>query len=476
MSGIKKKSLSLAVKLQLLMFCLLLIVFAVIAWQTVSNVKSEYAKYHQKRLLRKATTINSTLDYLLFENKLNHDSINWVKEVSKIADINRINLVLFNSSQQILASTADPSIIDKATVEKLSNELEPGTSVIEEKSIDKVEYLASFSKIRNGNDFLILEVPYFNSGKDSSEEIRSLIIQLVEIYFAFLLIVLLVTPFLVNRLMKTLNLVREKMHKVQIGGKNEKININSNDELGQLVNEYNRMIDELEESTIQLKRIERENAWKEIAQQIAHEIKNPLTPMKLSIQHLLRVGADDSMKLKIMLEKVSKTLIEQIDHLAKIASEFSNFARLPDPVLETLNLYHEIEHVVSLYREHEHVQVQFDGDNNLFAKVDKVQFNRLMHNLIKNAAQATIGTPDAIIKVGLKNINDQIQIFVEDNGEGIPKDLKTKIFMPNFSTKSSGMGIGLAMCKRIVEGFGGKIEFESEAQKGAVFYIYLSRV
>jgi nitrogen fixation/metabolism regulation signal transduction histidine kinase len=266
------------------------------------------------------------------------------------------------------------------------------------------------------------------------------------------------------------------MNKLEIGGKNEKIETYSNDELGALVREYNRMIDELEESANQLKKQERESAWKEIAQQVAHEIKNPLTPMKLSIQHLLRAKDDNPAKFDMMVERVSKTLVEQIDHLAYIASEFSSFARIPAPKFEMLNINAEISQVVELYKEHEGINLSFEGDESLFANLDKSQFNRVMSNIVKNAIQAVedVNAPAIKIKAFAEGMHAIIE--VKDNGVGIEADVKDNIFTPNFSTKSSGMGIGLAMCKRIIEGFKGEVSFETIINEGTTFYIKLPQL
>ena len=471
----KKRTLSLAVKLQLVMLSLLLLVFAVIAWQTVANVESEYAKYHEMRLLRKATTINSHIEYVLNEAD-DIAQIDWDHEVEKISEINRINMILLDESYEVIAFSSDSNLINNIVVPKYLDSSKHCESRIEHRALNNQDYLASYSKIELEEGAIIVEVPYFNSGKDSSSEIKSLITQLVKIYFIFFLVIILIAPFIVNKLLSTLNLVRQKMNKLEIGGKNEKIETYSNDELGALVREYNRMIDELEESANQLKKQERESAWKEIAQQVAHEIKNPLTPMKLSIQHLLRAKDDNPAKFDMMVERVSKTLVEQIDHLAYIASEFSSFARIPAPKFEVLNINLEISQVVELYKEHEGINLSFEGDESLSANLDKSQFNRVMSNIVKNAIQAVEDVKAPAIKIKAFAEGIHVIIEVKDNGVGIAADVKDNIFTPNFSTKSSGMGIGLAMCKRIIEGFKGEVSFESIINEGTTFYIKLPQL
>jgi nitrogen fixation/metabolism regulation signal transduction histidine kinase len=234
------------------------------------------------------------------------------------------------------------------------------------------------------------------------------------------------------------------------------------------------MIVELEESTKELARSQRESAWREMAKQIAHEIKNPLTPMKLNIQLLERVVNTNPEKAQKMVQRVSKTLIEQIDSLAHIASEFSTFAKMPKANKEQLLLNELVNNAYSLFKEEENVQLYLDmTEEECFVYADKTQIMRVLNNLLKNAIQAIPDDQPGIIKVALQMINQTVLIRVSDNGCGIPDAQKDDIFVPNFTTKSSGTGIGLAMSKTIVQMAKGKIYFQSEEGKGTDFFVEL---
>jgi two-component system nitrogen regulation sensor histidine kinase NtrY len=236
------------------------------------------------------------------------------------------------------------------------------------------------------------------------------------------------------------------------------------------------MIEELARSADLLARSERESAWREMAKQVAHEIKNPLTPMKLSIQHLQRLIDDKSPDLEKRVKSLAQTLIEQIDTLSSIASEFSSFAKMPKAVSERIDLRHLIPLSIDLFKDTPDLDIRFvcpeDGEK-FMVFADKEQLLRMLNNLLKNAVQAIPETRKGIICVELAIKEGMVMISVSDNGTGIPTELMDKIFVPNFTTKTGGMGLGLAMVKSIAETFGGKIRFETAKDKGSTFYIYL---
>ena len=250
---------------------------------------------------------------------------------------------------------------------------------------------------------------------------------------------------------------------------------NEKDEIGKLVNEYNRMIEQLEESVQKLAKSERESAWREMAKQVAHEIKNPLTPMKLSVQHLQRTSSGDPEEMKERIDKLSKMLIEQIDALSNIASEFSSFAKMPTPNIELVCINELVKNCSELFKETENSELTFidKTQEKYFVEVDKDQCVRVCTNLIKNAQQSIPESGMGKIEIELFIKNKQIILKVKDNGTGIAPEAMDKIFVPNFSTKSEGMGLGLAMVKNIVESFDGKIWFETTQNAGTSFYVSL---
>ena len=235
------------------------------------------------------------------------------------------------------------------------------------------------------------------------------------------------------------------------------------------------MLEKVEDSAAQLARSERDAAWREMAKQVAHEIKNPLTPMKLRVQHLQRSWEDDAPNLEERLKQTGQTLIEQIDSLAHIASEFSNFAKMPRAQRVEVDLVAILEQSSDLFADNGNVTVTLhnmvQGPAHVMA--DREQMKRVFTNLIKNAVQAMVEDHPGTIDITLTRKGDHYHVAVADNGKGIAPDDYDRIFVPNFTTKSRGMGLGLAMVKNIVTSSGGHIGFESEQGKGTLFTLEL---
>jgi nitrogen fixation/metabolism regulation signal transduction histidine kinase len=238
------------------------------------------------------------------------------------------------------------------------------------------------------------------------------------------------------------------------------------------VDEYNRMIDELARSAELLARSERESAWREMAKQVAHEIKNPLTPMKLSVQYLQKAWDEKAPDWENHLERFTRTIVEQIDSLSVIASEFSDFAKMPAANIEKIGLVEVIKSAADLYRHPRHIKISISpSDQEYFVLADKRQLLRVFNNLIQNAVQAIGKKTDGIISINISCEGPDYHIAISDNGTGISDEQAVKIFSPNFTTKSSGMGLGLAMSKNILATINAKIDFESVPGEGTTFHI-----
>jgi len=277
-----------------------------------------------------------------------------------------------------------------------------------------------------------------------------------------------------NSITAPLKVLSERLKSLKLGKKNVPLNWEKKDELGELIKDYNRMILQLEESAKILATKERDTAWREMAKQVAHEIKNPLTPMKLSLQHLQFAIENNSPNKEKMFAKVSATLIEQIDNLNRIASEFSSFAKMPEPENKEVSLNEVVASIHDLFRERKDMEIRiFVPIDDLRVFADKDHLLRVMSNLIKNAIQAIPEERRGKIVIKLYKEEDKAVILVADNGKGIKDELKEKVFKPNFTSKSSGTGLGLAICANIIEGFNGKIYFETEVNKGTDFYVVI---
>jgi nitrogen fixation/metabolism regulation signal transduction histidine kinase len=262
------------------------------------------------------------------------------------------------------------------------------------------------------------------------------------------------------------------MRQFKIGAKNNHITYPYHDELGALVERYNMLVDKVEESAEQLARAERESAWRTMARQIAHEINNPLTPMKLSVQKLqLKRGKEG---FDEYFDKTTRMLIAEIDNLAHIAQSFSAFAKQPEVVTTEVDIAEKLSNVITLQRANdEHIPVRYVGaDAGVVVLADQEQIAQVFVNILKNALQAS--PTDIIVVLNASYSEREVQISVSDDGTGIPADIQAKIFRPNFTTKSNGNGLGLAISKHIVEGSGGRIEFET-SDKGTTFFVYLRK-
>jgi nitrogen fixation/metabolism regulation signal transduction histidine kinase len=292
----------------------------------------------------------------------------------------------------------------------------------------------------------------------------------------FLIAAALLAVFLSRSITNSLTLIADSIRSVQFGKTNSPIQWKNDDEIGWLVKQYNAMLAELEKSAGLLAKSEREGAWREMAKQVAHEIKNPLTPMKLSIQHLQRAIKDNSPDIKELTERISHRLIEQIDTLSNIATAFSDFAKMPQGELVKIEAAPILVSTVELFNELENLEIHIHHlVPDSFVKGDKEQLMRVFTNIIKNASQSIPEQQQGIIDIDMLESEEDYVISIKDNGIGIAEEKRSHIFEPNFTTKSSGTGLGLAISKNIVERMGGKIWFETEVGQYSIFYIRLPK-
>lgn len=294
----------------------------------------------------------------------------------------------------------------------------------------------------------------------------------INLYVLLFLASIIVAIFIANQITRPLVLIQENLRKMELGKRNEPIYYSRDDEIGSLVREYNKKVDELAVSAELLARSERESAWREMARQVAHEIKNPLTPMKLNIQHLQRTRGKGEEYDKF-LDRITDTLIEQIDNLSNIATEFSNFAKIPRARNQVFFLAEQVSKIIGLYETQEGIDIEFHANGLEYIKVnaDRDQLSRAIINLMKNSIQSIPEDKEGKVVINLNRNDHMAVIAISDTGEGIPDDLRDKLFSPSFTTKTSGMGLGLSIVKNIVENFSGHIWFETEPGRGSTFYI-----
>ncbi|MRX47643.1 sensor histidine kinase [Pedobacter puniceum] len=352
--------------------------------------------------------------------------------------------------------------------------------LLQDEHIGNLNYKSAYMPVKNAGNNVIayLQLPYFSNQNEFNQRIGNFLNLLINIYVLVFVAIGFFAFIVANQITSPLTLIQESMAKTVIGRKNKPIFWRRNDEIGNLITEYNKMILALEESANKLAQSERETAWREMAKQVAHEIKNPLTPLRLGIQMLERSWKEKDPKFDTKFEKFSKSFLEQIDSLSSIASEFSNFAKMPDLKLEVFELVDVLNQAIHIYKQMEGIHIIYEEENfkNLKIKADRDQLLRSFNNLLKNAIEAMPENKAGIINISCQVYTEKVEIKVQDNGTGIAEDLRSKIFTPNFTTKSSGTGLGLAFVKQAVENIGGNIYFTTQINAGTSFFIILPLV
>jgi nitrogen fixation/metabolism regulation signal transduction histidine kinase len=346
----------------------------------------------------------------------------------------------------------------------------------QEQKIGKLSYLSNYVPVRSesGREFAYLNIPYFESESKLEEEISNFLVTIINLNAFIFLIAGIIALFITNRVTQSFSLISDKMKKVNLGKINEMISWNKKDESGELLEEYNKIVMKLDTSAEMLARSEREGAWREMARQVAHEIKNPLTPMRLNLQYLQKAIDANSPNVKEISVYVAKILVEQIDHLSQIAGDFAQFANIGQSKNQLFNLADSLKQVTSLYSTTEKLQITMrPHSDRIMIRADKTQINRLFTNLLQNAIESVPEEKNAEIKIATNGSDGKVLVRITDNGKGIPAYMKSKIFTPNFTTKSSGTGLGLAMCKGIVEKSNGNIWFETIDGESTTFFVQL---
>lgn len=474
-----------------LQYSVVLILIASLIIIAGSTIIFNIRKYNQTQFRIIKEKIQSV--YIELEHKLSYESVltpDWSSAkyesldqlLIKFSDVFYSDINLYSPEGNLLA-TSRPEIfqlglqnqkMEPLAFYKMSNE--KLVRFVHNERINNLKYLSAYIPFENteGKMLAYLNLPYFTKQQELQEDITTLTIAIVNIYVLLILLTIVVAVFISNQITKPLEMLQSKFRKLKLGEEYEVIDYTRNDEIGRLVDDYNRMVGELEKSVGLLAKSERESAWREMAKQVAHEIKNPLTPMRLSVQQLQRAWNDRKENFEKYLLRVTETLIEQIDTLSKIASEFSNFAKMPVAHIERVNLIDVLVKSTDLFKGNEKVQVRFGSKmNEAFVEADSEQLSRVFINLIKNSIQAVPDSRKGNINIYLEQKNELAIISVSDNGKGIAKEISDKLFMPNFTTKSSGMGLGLSIVKKALEQIGGTIDFETVVGEGTTFVVSL---
>ena len=459
-----------------------LLSFVAIAIITIIYFRDEYNEYHKSRLERKIDSVVKSATWNLLNSS---DSTIKIPNAKELSEIHKIDVNIFDTAGILLSSSQDAVFgrrlisrqMNPSAFYKLTNENQ--NKLTQTERINKFEYLSGYVPLKDKNSVTVayLNLPYDFAGNSNlqSRDVAEFLGTLLNVYVIFLMLAGIVAFLLAKSVTRPLSIIGDKLRKIQVGGKNEKIDWKSRDEdITEFINRFNLMIEQVEASSRELARTQRESAWREMARQVAHEIKNPLTPMKLQIQMLERASEKDPEKARDMIKKISKSLITQIDILSNIASEFSSFAKMPTPQNDVFVLNKLVEEVYDLFKVEEHIHMDLSvPDESLSILADSEQITRVLNNLIKNAIQSIPDEQQGKIEVSLYKSGNLAIIKVSDNGIGIPENRKENIFSPYFTTKTSGTGIGLTMSKGIIESAKGQIYFKSAEGVGSEFYVEL---
>lgn len=457
-----------------------------IASVSIFQFRNEAKEYHQERLERKETAIKENINYILKNTTypLTTENIPLIfserDKIHEISDIHALEINFYDLNGKLLKSSKssfavddEPKSIPNYIVRLVQSSMDK--RYVEVKEINGVKNLSSYSEIKDlqFKPLAILNLPYIEDDGYYDRELRKFMIRFGQVYSFMLLLSGVLAYVLSSFITKSIKTISDKITETQLTKKNEKIELEaSSREIKLLVDAYNNMVDKLEESAIKLAQSEREQAWREMAKQVAHEVKNPLTPMRLTVQSFQRKFDENDPNIKQKLDDYTKTLLQQIDTMSSVANAFSNFASMPAQQNERINIVEVIQLALEIFNEN---YILFESTKKeIYVVMDRTQLIRIITNLVKNATQAVSeNNPDPNVLVSVSEENKMVRIVVKDNGIGVPEEYKSHIFEPKFTTKSSGMGLGLGIIKKIIENYNGTITFESQQNAGTAFTVTL---
>ena len=483
--SIRNKKFDFREKIQLTLILSLLGILTIIGLGLMLYNSNKLLSSLQDNLNEKLRSVSSELSMRVGqESELNAPMRDFLNEqLIVLSDIIWADINLYDLKGRLFA-TSRSEIYDRGLLSRRINPVafkalavEHRTLFLHDENLGAMKFFSAYSPVYNQNNRMIgyLNLPYFTRQDDFKKQVSDFIVAFSNLYILLIMFSLIVALIISHKLTAPLLQIENNLKGIQLGKPNAKIEYSGEDEIGRLAKEYNKKVDELAISAELLARSERESAWQEMARQVAHEINNPLTPMKLSIQYLQRIKEKDSANFDDYFNRVSRTLVEQIDALSLIASSFSDFARMPGIHDELIDLEAKLRELVLLFENTNNVSVSFvkSFEGVIRVLADSDQLGRAIINLIKNGIQAIPRDRKGLLKIELYKDDSWAYISISDNGGGIPIELQDKLFEPSFTTKSSGMGLGLAITKKIIENFSGDIWFQSNPEGGTTFFVKL---
>ncbi len=484
LKSVKIKRVSLRIRIFLSMIVLTLIASVLMASISIFQFKREAKDYHRERLERKENAIKEHINYILANTTypLTEENLALIfkDKIHELSNIHALQINIYSLDGKLLKSSKGAFSVDQASppipdyiLRIMRASLEK--RYVDVRTIEGKKYRSSYSQIKDlkFKPLGILNLPYIEDDGFYDRELKNFLIRLSQVYSFMLLIAFALAYFLSSFITKSLKRISDKITETNLNQKNEKIDLDdSSREISLLINAYNTLVDKLEDSAAKLAQSEREQAWREMAKQVAHEIKNPLTPMRLTVQSFQRRFDPNDPDIRQKMDDYSKTLIQQIDIMSSVASAFSNFASMPAQQNETLNVGKVVELALDIFNE-DYIELQLP-DEKIITRMDRTQLIRIITNLVKNSIQAIPEEQvEKKIQVRIRRAGNEVEISVSDNGTGIPPENSDRIFEPKFTTKTSGMGLGLGIIKNIIENYSGTITFETQLGHGSTFYVRL---
>ena len=432
------------------------------------------------QMQKKSDAMMAALDYAVSHKQMETEDLPTAleNEIFEISDINKQDIILYDLKGNYLISNKDYNLVEQKKVPlEVINEILKSEIRVDKQSFDeKTQSTVTSSYMILKNNMLepiaIVYFPYYHNDSAYLEVFNKYVKYIVLIDLFIILFSVWLSWIISRNLTETLTRFSEKINRVNFFDKDLRpIRYYKNDELGSLVKAYNKMILQIQDQKERLSHTEREHAWREMAKQVAHEVKNPLTPMKLTIQNFVRRFDPEDPDINEKVKSMSDSMIDQIDLIAAVANAFSQFAQLPEKNNEVFSLNQEIRNIVQIFSG-DRIYVH-SNQPEIKINMDRIYLNRIITNLVTNAKQAEFPGRPLTINIDVEKINKRIIITVQDNGTGIPPEIQERIFEPNFTSKNSGMGLGLTMVRKMVEDYQGQITVKSEVGVGTKFVISL---
>lgn len=477
---------SLRIRIFLSMLFLVLAASILIAGVTIYQYREEAKALHIDKLERKEKAIKSNIQFIFRKTyyPVNTESLHLIfkDRIYEIQEIHNEEIDIYDLQGNLIKSSYTSNFQKDTLLQKIDpsiiQELEDSSDrrVVRNFELEGQPHQSLYTYITDiyFKPIGILNIPYIEDDGFLDANLKEFFKLLLQVYLFMFLAAIAISYFLSNYITKSLKRVGQHITQTKFDQRNKKIGTEKlSIELKPIINAYNKVLDELEESAVKLAKSEREIAWRQMAKQVAHEIKNPLTPMRLSVQDFeRRFNPSDTDALQ-KLHEFTQKIIQQIDTLSSIASAFSSFASMPAQENKLIDIAETIKLATGIFSD-ENIHI-FLPKEKIYINFDKTQLIRVVTNLLKNAIQATVNQPNAKIIVQVDQDENSVFLRVTDNGIGIDKDHLTKIFEPKFTTKTSGMGLGLGMVKNIVENYKGSIKVQSQLRKGSSFIIEIPK-